>query len=280
MYEDFYPYIPGSLDAKQRKRKMRLKGLCYGFGAIIVFSCGFLLGLAWYESDSAMHQTAVYAHRPPETVKTASVKRDMTAAESKVSKIASLSIPRPETKARVPLDVDMYADVDTEIAIDAERNLGIATHSPLKEVKPLTDTDVAPLSSVALGPDTAAAPSDQPVPPPADIRTAATSRPNISKAKKSISPLRPYLVQVGAFRNQANARGIVAKLRTKGYQPFIRTVHDGQNRALYRVFLDHAQDKAQAQATAKAFEETEKMDALVMLADNLSQPNRRTAATR
>jgi hypothetical protein len=37
------------------------------------------------------------------------------------------------------------------------------------------------------------------------------------------------------------------------------------------VFLDRAQDKAQAQATAKAFEEAEKMDALVMLAGRLAE---------
>jgi cell division septation protein DedD len=87
-------------------------------------------------------------------------------------------------------------------------------------------------------------------------------------------------VQVGAFRNATNARDIVAKLRHKGYQPFIRTVQDGQDRVLHRVFLDHAKEKTHAQATAKAFEETEKMEAVVMLATHLLQPDHRAAESR
>ncbi len=263
MYEDFYPYIPGSLDAKLRIRKLRLKRLFYCFGAIMVFSSGFLLGLVWYELDSAYTQTALQNHRPIEVVDPLPVKTFTPPAEPIVH---SLPPPLPP-----PSKSDSHTHLDAKTATDTDETL--------------TETG-APPPSVILSASTAASRPRPPDQKPVAIRVKKISQPKTAKPQKQkqTQPPRSYLVQIGAFRNEANARSMVAKLRDKGYQPFTRVVQNRQNHVLYRVFLDRAEDRAQAQATAKAFEETEKMDTLVMLADSLSRsrplPDRREAGSR
>lgn len=264
MYEDFYPYIPGSLDARQRMRKRWLKRLSYGFGAFIVFSSGFLLGLAWYEPVSAPPQTALQYHRQLEAANPWPVKTLTPSAE-----LAAQSLePQPIAPSKLASNVALALNAETDTSTDTT----------------LTETDASPLSSVMFASDTTAPPQRQHARAPAERHAEAVSRPTSPKPEQpqpspQPSP-RPYLVQVGAFRNEANAHGIVAKLRDKGYQPFIRTVQDRQHRVLHRVFLDRLEDKAQAQATAKIFEETEKMDALVILAKHLSLPDHRQPESR
>jgi cell division septation protein DedD len=254
MYKDFYPYIPGSIDARRRMRKRRIKRLYYGFGAFIVFSSGFLSGLAWYEPDPVPSQT-VLPYRQLEAARTPLVKTLTPSAELGMPHVAPQPIPPSEPALHAALDTDTD--------------------------ETLAEADASPLSSVVLGSDTTAPPSRQRDQVPVDnMHAEAVSQSNPPKPQKQAPPPRPYLVQIGVFRNEANARNIVAKLRGKGYQPFIRRVQGRRNRVLHHVFLDRARDKAQAQATARAFEETEKMDALVMFSENLSPPNRREAESR
>jgi len=249
MYEDFYPYVPGSLDARQRMRKRLLKRICYGFGAFIVFSCGFLLGLAWYESPPA--QTAQQQPRQLKAARTPPVKTSTSLAELVVPTLETQSILPSEPTSQPALDVD-------------------ADKTP-------TETDALRLSSVIPGSVTTAPPSHPQGEASVDIHVETVSRPDTLQPPKQTPISRPYLVQIGAFRNKANARSMVSKLRDKGYQPFIRTVPGRQNLVWHRVFLDRAQDKAQAQATAKAFEEAEKMEALLMLSDSLSKHSEATS---
>jgi cell division septation protein DedD len=238
MYEDFYPYLPGSLDARLRRRKRWFKRLCYTFGACIVFGSGFLLGLAWYEPVSAPTQVALQDQHPLEATNT--------------------SLDKPLTPS----------------AERAAPSLGTDTNATFAK------TPASTLSSVMLDLDTDAPPYLKENQALVERYAGTVSRPASPKPEKQTSTPPSYLVQVGAFRNATNARDIVAKLRHKGYQPFIRTVQDGQDRVLHRVFLDHAKEKTHAQATAKAFEETEKMEAVVMLATHLLQPDHRAAESR
>lgn len=263
MYEDFYSYIPGSLDAKQCMRKLRFKRFCYVCGALVVFSCGFILGLAWYEPNAALTQIA----SPPQpTMETTSTPRVETVTPPELVVPNAKPLLTTPSEPISPRPVDELTDRETE----TERNVAKAVVSPMPSATP----DV----------EAAASPPRRPERAPVDKPAKITSQSKTPKSPKRAQSQRPYLVQIGAFRNEANAQSIVAKFSDKGYQPFIRTVKDRQNRTLYRVFLDRAKDKAQAQATAKAFEETEKMDALVMLADNLAssrpQAHRRDAASR
>ncbi len=266
MYEDFYPYIPGSLDARQRVRKLRLRRLYYGLGALAVFGSGFLLGLEWREPDAALTQTALQDHRQIEAALTPPVATLPPPAELATPSLEPQSTPASEPAPQAVSD----ADAD-------QQNM-------------ITEADPPQLSSLILGSATTALNPHRQDQAPVKMQAKAASRldthkPDVVKPKmikpkvvkktsrkpqKQTQPPRPYLVQVGAFQNEANARSIVERLRAKGYQPFIRKVKNGQNRVLHRVFIDRAKDKAQAQATAKAFEATEKMDALVMLAGSLS----------
>ncbi|ETW96870.1 SPOR domain-containing protein [Candidatus Entotheonella palauensis] len=268
MYEDFYPYIPGSLDARQRVRKLRLKRLGYTLGAFTVFISGFVLGLAWHEPDTATTQMALQHHRPLDSGRT------------------------PPAEALAPSDAFVVPGLEPQFTLPPEpaAQAALVTEMDTDTDQTATETDTTPLPSVSLDSDTPVPRPRQQDRTPMDVHTEVpspppppkpkVSKPEALKPRKQAPPLRPYLVQVGAFRSEANARGIVAKLRGKGYQPFIRKVQSRQNHVLYRVFLDRAKDKAQAQAAAKAFEKTEKMDALVMLADRFAQSNHREAEAR
>jgi cell division septation protein DedD len=175
-----------------------------------------------------------------------------------------------------PLEVTPTS-LDKPLMPSAERaapSLGTDTNATFAK------TPVSPLSSAMLDLDTDAPPPLKENQAIVERRAGTISRPTSPTPAKQTSTPPSYLVQVGAFRNATNARDIVAKLRHKGYQPFIRTVQEGQDRVLHRVFLDHAQEKTQAQAAAKAFEETEKMEAVVMLAEHLLWPDHRAAESR
>ncbi|ETW92642.1 MAG: hypothetical protein ETSY1_42760 [Candidatus Entotheonella factor] len=265
MYEDFYPYIPGSLDARQRIRKLRLKRLGYFVGACLVFGSGFIMGLVWHEPDTAETQMARQHDRQLDIIHTPPTEAFTSPPE--------LSAPILDLQFTVPPEPERVEPADLAAKMNTDQTTTETTTSPLPSIALGLDTPVQPLQPQDQAPS-------QPEPSEPKVIKSAVNKPKVSKPKapkpqKQAPPRQPYLVQIGAFRSEANARKIVAKLRDKGYQPFIRTVQNQQNLVLYRVFLDQAKDKAQAQATAKAFEETEKMDALVMLADGFSPSNPR-----
>jgi cell division septation protein DedD len=246
MYEDFYPYIPGRLDARKRMKKRLLKRLCYSFGAFIVFGSGFLLGLAWYESPPP--QTALQQPRQVKATHMPPVKTSTPFTKLVVPDLKPPPAPPPSEPASLPT-FEAQTDENTD------NTLTEADASQLPSITPSSEITVPPLP-----------PQDE---TSDDIHVETVPRPATSQPRQPAPHSRPYLVQIGAFRNEANAHSMVAKLRDKGYQPFIRTVQDRRNLVWHRVFLDRVQDKAQAQATAKAFEASEKMNALVMLSDGL-----------
>jgi cell division protein FtsN len=254
MYEDFYPYIPGRSDARKRMRKRFLKRVCYSLGAFIVFVFGFLLGLASYESpptQMVQQPRQVQATRTP-PVKTSTPFAKLVVPESK----PQLQLGPTSEPASPTVETDTHENMDTA----------------LMEMDPLQLPSIIPAS------ETPVSLAHQPDEISDDIFVETLSQLETPQPRQPTPRSRPYIVQVGAFRNEANAHSMVAKLRDKGYQPFIRTVLSRQNLVWYRVFLDHVQDKAQAQATANAFKAAEKMDALVMLSDSV--PENRDARVR
>jgi cell division protein FtsN len=254
MYEDFYPYIPGRSDARKRMRKRFLKRVCYSFGAFIVFVFGFLLGLASYESPPTQ---MVQQPRPVQATRTPPVKTSTPFAKLVVPELKPQPPPEPTSEP-----------VSPTVATDTNENMDTA----------LMEMDSSRLSSITPGSETTVPLAHQPDETSDDIHVETVSQPDAPQPRQPTPRSRPYIVQIGAFRNEANAHSMVAKLRDKGYQPFIRTVLSRQNLVWYRVFLDRVQDKAQAQATANAFKAAEKMDALVMLSDSV--PENRDARVR
>jgi len=253
MYEDFYPYIPSRLGARKRMRRRLLKRICYSFGAFIVFGFGFLLGLAWYESLPT--QMALQQPRQVKVTRTPPVKTSTPFAKLVVPELK----PQPQ-----PTSEPVSPTVET----DTNENMDTA----------LMEMDPSWLPSITPGSETSVPLAHQPDETSDDIDVETVAQPDTPQPRKPTPRSLPYIVQIGAFRNEANAHSMVAKLRDKGYQPFIRTVLSRQNLVWHRVFLERVPDKAQAQATANAFMAAEKMDALVMLSDSV--PENRDARVR
>ncbi len=294
MYEDFYAFIPGSLEARQRLRKLRLKRLLYSVGAIAIFSSGFILGLEWHDPNLAQRQLASAGDSPFETVLTPPVAIAEPDIQLENPSLTSLPVPTSElipqadvkteaSKAITETDVSQLAAQSSTIMLDAKARppaTSVTDHASAvvqtEAVKPAVASSQPKVAKPEPPkPDTPNVENHEPQPAvsDADVSTSSTASQPASASKASTpAPARPYLVQVGAFKNAANARGVVMKLQEKGYRPFIRAVQSSQNRILHRVFIERVNDRAQAQAAAKAFEAAEKMDALVMLADTVSEP--------
>jgi len=248
MYEDFYSYIPDRSDSRKRMRKRFLKRVCYSFGALIVFVFGFLLGLAWYESPPT--QMVQQRPRQVQATRTPPVKTSTPFAKLVVPELKPQPQPEPTSEP-----------VSPTVETNTNENMDTA----------LMEMDPSRLPSITLDSETTVPLAHQPEETSDDLHVEIVSQPDTPQPQEPTPHSRPYIVQIGAFRNEANAHSMVAKLRDKGYQPFIRTVLSRQNLVWHRVFLDRVQDKAQAQATANAFKAAEKMDALVMLSDSVPE---------
>jgi cell division septation protein DedD len=256
MSKDFYPFIPRSSEARRRLRKLRLRRLFYTFGALCIFGSGFLLGLEWEEPNAALRQAASQQRYQLEAAPIPPVVTLPPPAELLTLSWGPQSIPLSEPVSLASPD----AEADQMLAATASPQVSTSMLSSAATTTPPHHQDQTPVNV-----------HTEPVPRPDTHKPTAIKPDVITKESPKPQPSsRPYLVQVGAFQNEANARGTVAKLRSRGYEPFIRTVPHGQSSILHRVFIDRTHDKAQALAAAKAFEATEKMDALVMLADSLS----------
>jgi cell division septation protein DedD len=204
----------------------------------MVFGSGFLLGLAWYEPLPV--QTALQHHR------------HLVSARQALSDLAKQPMSSFEPTSHATLEADTATGVNP----------------------PLNGSNPSPSSSHTQSPQTTELSPHQPAPTSDAVHPEVEPQPDSPKLSTQDRHPRPYLVQVGVFQNESNAQNMVEKLRDKGYQPFIRIVEGQQHRVLHRVYIDRIQDKEQAKATAKAFEETEKMEAIVMLANDLTDSSK------
>ena len=236
------PFLPGTLYDTERIRRRRSKRLVYGVVAFIVFIIGIVGGLGWYGSDSTP-QTALQQHRPLEPVSEPPMKT--------LPPPPAISEPAEPVLAAAPV---APPPAEPQDALQEDADTGAASVDPFAPPS-LAMTEPAAAPSVE--------PSDQ---TEAEVQAVAAPEPETPKPPPPALSTGRYLVQIGAFRNEANARNLVAKLRGKGYQPFVHTVQDRRDRDLHRVILGRAPDKAQAQAVARAFERAERMETLVMLA--------------
>lgn len=285
MYEDFYAFIPGSLEARRRLRKLRLKRLLYSVGAVAIFGSGFLLGLEWHDPNAAQPQLAATAKPQFEAAITSPVTTVLPEPQSVSPDLEPLPPPIPEPIRQAALEPhaqETITEADSSqlssLILDAAATAPPA-HVPdraeaIVQAETVMPAEAEPQTD-SLKPDVPEVESHEPQPTVADINESAAPKavrqdPAQTASKLNRTASRPYLVQVGAFSKEANARGVVAKLQEKGYKPFIRAVPGSRNRVLHRVFIERVHDRAQAQAAAKAFEAAEKMDALVMLADSFT----------
>ena len=248
------PFLPGTLYEREHIRKSRMKRFAYGAAAFVVFIICLFSGLAWYGSDPAP-QTALQQHRPLEPVPAPPVKA--------LTPPSAISEPAEPVLAAPPI---APPPAEPQEAMQEDADAGAARVNPF-----------AP-PSFAMTEPAAAPPVESSEQTAVETQADAAPEPEAPKPQLPASSTGRYLVQIGAFRNEANARNLVAKLRGKGYQPYVHTVQDQRNRDLHRVILGRAPGKAQAQAVARAFERAERMETLVMLAP--SPPGRSAANAR
>jgi DedD protein len=108
--------------------------------------------------------------------------------------------------------------------------------------------DAAPAPAESSPPPSAAA--ETPQPEPAAAVAAAPPKP----APKPAAPPAPagdWIVQLGSFGEQANARRVADRAGTYGYKAEVSTVRS-DGRTLYRVRVGPATTRARADATASA----------------------------
>ncbi len=102
----------------------------------------------------------------------------------------------------------------------------------------------------------AAAAATPPPPPPASSASpAATSTAAVPPVVSVNGAL--YSVQVGAFGQEQNAQNEIALLQAKGYEPYVVPVTDDQGATLYTVRIGRYEMRAEAEAAAASFAESE-----------------------
>lgn len=107
---------------------------------------------------------------------------------------------------------------------------------------------------------------DDEEPEPADMvpeRAAGTSNSGVVKEEIGVSDASCFSLQVGAFREEANAKEAVAEWKGKGYEAFSLAPREGSS--LTRVFVGRFDDLAAANKLVAVLEEKEKLRAYITL---------------
>lgn len=109
------------------------------------------------------------------------------------------------------------------------------------------------------------APKSEPSSTPASKpRAAEEKQKEKSTAHIDQDKMAPFTIQVGAYRNKANADEVLSKLTKKGYAPFIFQVTDGQQRSFYMVRFGHFDSREEAAKALDAFKLKEKTAAVIV----------------
>jgi DedD protein len=129
----------------------------------------------------------------------------------------------------------------------------LAVESPAPEPAPAVEDAplVAAAPTEAERPPTAAAPAPVKTPP--------------KPAPAAAAPSGDWIVQLGSFSDEANARRLAQRSSTFGYKADVSSYRSG-NRTLYRVRVGPAKTRAEADATASALKAHGIRDASVVAA--------------
>ncbi|WP_420265766.1 SPOR domain-containing protein [Candidatus Magnetominusculus dajiuhuensis] len=94
-------------------------------------------------------------------------------------------------------------------------------------------------------------------------RTAKKGRLLTAKRGDNAPASGAYAVQLGSFKDMANAKKLTETLRREGYGASIMTVKDPHGTALYKVLAGRYKNKADAMATMKKLRDTKRMDVIL-----------------
>jgi DedD protein len=182
--------------------------------------------------------------------------------EQTVAKSSALQLPATEEPLPIRSQtLDLSDDGGAPEAASAAQSPAAA---PLAEA----EADVAPAAAIAptsapvVAPKPAAVPEPPAAEPPATVTAAAppkkpapasTTKPAPSPAAKPATAAAKgeWIVQLGSFGEEANARRLADRVRTFGYKPEVSSIRSG-GRSMYRVRVGPASGRNEADATASA----------------------------
>ncbi|MHB8881841.1 MAG: SPOR domain-containing protein [Thermodesulfovibrionales bacterium] len=113
------------------------------------------------------------------------------------------------------------------------------------------------------------APVAQPAAPAPEPRTPGKESVRVSAPEARPAPAvrtteeSSYTVQVGAFRNKAEAERFRAKYSKKGYKIYIRPVKENKNMTIYKLRAGEFRDKKDAEVLALKLKKTEDLKTFV-----------------
>jgi cell division septation protein DedD len=105
----------------------------------------------------------------------------------------------------------------------------------------------------------------EPLPRPEIVPVSEAEPPVGDEPEAPAVPVNRYAVQIGAFRQESNARNMIALLRTRGYDAVV-VPERVKGEMLRSVRLSESEEWDRAWAMAKDFTAREQMDAMVVLA--------------
>jgi len=141
---------------------------------------------------------------------------------------------------------------------------------PEEEIRDAVALDEAPPSVTTT--------SDTPTPEKAEIvQSAQESSQTLPSAASSQTTLQSgaaatterYNLQVGAYRQEANAQAAVAKLSKKGYSPFLLEITDARKRTWYTVRIGRFETRENAATSLNNLKRKENIAAVIAKAGKL-----------
>ncbi len=111
-------------------------------------------------------------------------------------------------------------------------------------------------------------PEKSPEPAPKAAPAAETTAKSEPKATESaaVKPQGKWVVQLGSFGEESNARRLSEKVRSKGYASYLETAHAG-GKTLHRVFAGPFAQKADAVSAKSALDRALGVKSLLMARD-------------
>ena len=124
-----------------------------------------------------------------------------------------------------------------------------------KSVKPVQQQPpkVEPSKEQQISPKAVEESKPAPIPAPAQEKKA--------EVKPEVKPI--YSVQIGVFKNEANAAAIVRKYKEKGYDAFTRKSTAKDKGILYRVLIGNFANKKEAAKLANSVREKENINVII-----------------
>lgn len=154
---------------------------------------------------------------------------------------------------------------DSGPTADAVRDAGAL---PAREVKPVGHEPPEPGAPQAPVPAAAreggVRAANEPSPAAASrIAAARQAAPAKAPHDPSLAPVKPFSIQVGAYRNKAYADVMVARLHKRGYRPFVFIIANRRG-DWHTVRFGRFANRVDADAALRSFRKKEKMEAVVV----------------